>query len=64
MDRMLRKTKVETFKKKKFLNFNFLKVLIKEILSIGKNYNYSILTSTVNHNSKINIIYSYCTKKL
>ena len=38
-------------------------MLIKEILSIGKNYNYSILTSTVNHNSKINIIYSYCTKK-
>ena len=59
----LGKQKLKLLRKKKFLNFNFLKVLIKEILSIGKNYNYSILTSTVNHNSKINIIYSYCTKK-
>ena len=59
----LGKLKLKLLSKKKLINFNFLKVLIKEILSIGKNYNYSISTSTINQNTKINIVYSYCTRK-
>ena len=42
---------------------NYLKILVLELFSIGKNYKFNLVGPTLKKIDKINVIYSYCEKK-
>ncbi len=56
------KQKIKVFQKKKFFSIEYIKILLIELLSIGKNYEFSIEGPLLKKNKEINIIYSYCKK--
>ena len=55
--------KLLLLKNNKDFSINFFKNFIKELLAIGKNYEFSKFTSKIKTTNKINIVYSYCTKE-
>ena len=56
------KQKIKILQKKKLFSIEYIRILIIELLSIGKNYNYYIEGPSLNTKREINIIYSYCKK--
>ena len=55
--------KLLLLKSNRSFSINFFKNLFKELLAIGKNYEFSRFTSKIKSANKINIVYSYCTKE-
>ena len=47
----------------KKISVGFLKTLFTEIFSIGKSYNYSLISPKIKKTKKINIVYSYCKRE-
>ena len=48
---------------KKIISVDFLKIFFNELISIGKNYEYKVISSKIPNKKKVNIIYSYCKKE-
>jgi len=55
--------KLHLLKNNKKFSINFLKNFLKELLAIGKNYEFLKFESKIKYVKKINIVYSYCTKE-
>jgi len=55
--------KIKLLKNNAILSFGFLKALLIEIFSIGKNYDFLQFKSLIKNKKKINVIYSYCSKE-
>lgn len=48
---------------KKLINKDYLKIFFKELISVGKNYDYKLISPKTLSKKKINVIYSYCKKE-
>ena len=56
------KQKIKIFQKKNLLSIEYIKILIIELLSIGKNNEFCIQGPILKKKNKFNIIYSYCKR--
>ena len=54
--------KLNLLEKKKNISIDYIKTIFIEIISIGKNYKYFLISSEIKSRKKFNIIYSYCKK--
>ena len=55
--------KLRLLELKKIISVDYLKVFFNELISIGKNYEYELISPKISNKKKINIIYSYCKKE-
>ena len=55
--------KLLLLKNNKSFSINFFINFLKELLAIGKDYEFLKFTSKIRSANKINIVYSYCTKE-
>ncbi len=55
-------SKLKLLEKKKNISIDYIKTILIEIISIGRNYEYSLISSKIKSKKKFNVIYSYCKK--
>jgi len=54
--------KLKLLEEKKKISINYIKTIFIEIISIARNYEYSLISTEIKTKKKFNIIYSYCKK--
>ena len=57
------KQKIKLFQEKNFLNLDYLKIIILELWSIGKNYEFKLTKPPLLNKKRFNVVYSYCDKR-